>query len=164
MDKNILSDLALNPANKNKKEECCDVDHSQHEEFAEKTDSWDKMGIFLSGVCTIHCLVTPLLALALPALGEAFEAEWVHILMALFILPVGLFAFWSGYKHHKQMRVLGLGIAGLAVIVAALLLPHEIVDQVGHHTPTIIGSMLLITAHILNRRACLCHQHGVKTA
>lgn len=97
--------------------------------------------------------------LALPVLGEAFEAEWVHILMALFVLPVGLFAFWSGYKHHKQVRVFSLGVVGLVLVGGASLMPHSWVELLGHDLVTISGSGLLIVAHILNRRACLCHRH-----
>ncbi|WP_374001777.1 MerC domain-containing protein [Bdellovibrio bacteriovorus] len=138
---------------------CCEVDHTQHEEFAEKTENWDRVGIFLSSLCAIHCLATPLLVLLLPVMGEFFHSEWVHLTMAVVILPVGLFAFWSGYKHHKQTRVFALGVLGLLMVAGASVLPHEWVEVMEHDVVTIAGSILLITAHILNRRACLCHKH-----
>lgn len=138
---------------------CCDVDHSKHQEFEDETDRWDKIGIFLSTLCAIHCLVTPLLVLALPVLGEAFEATWVHWTMALVIVPVGVFAFWSGYKHHKQSKVFGLGLAGLFLVTAGSVLPHEMVEFFEYDLVTIVGSILLVTAHILNRRACQCDAH-----
>ncbi|KYG65418.1 hypothetical protein AZI87_12830 [Bdellovibrio bacteriovorus] len=138
---------------------CCEVDHTQHATFEEKTDRWDKIGIFLSSLCALHCLATPLLVLALPVLGEFFHQEWVHLVMALFVVPVGLFAFWSGYKHHNQMKVFALGVVGLTMVGGASLLPHEWVEVYEHDVVTILGSIFLITAHILNRRACLCHKH-----
>lgn len=138
---------------------CCDVDHSKHEVFEQTTDRWDKLGIFLSGLCALHCLVTPLLVLALPVMGEFFEQEWVHLTMALFVVPVGFFAFWSGYKHHQQLKVFALGILGLVMVGGASLMPHEWVEFYGHDMVTILGSLCLITAHVLNRRACLCHKH-----
>lgn len=141
---------------------CCDVNHAEHDLFAEKTERWDKIGLFLSSLCALHCLATPLLVLALPVLGDVFHEEWVHILMALFVVPVGLYAFWSGYKHHHQVQVFGLGIAGLVLVSGASLLPHqvhEVVEFYGHDILTIVGSVFLIVAHILNRRACLCHKH-----
>lgn len=138
---------------------CCDVDHTQHQTFEETTDRWDKLGIFLSSLCAIHCLVTPLLVLALPVMGEFFEQEWVHLTMALFVVPVGLFAFWSGYKHHHQSKVFALGVLGLSMVGGASLAPHEWVEFWGHDMVTILGSMFLIIAHVLNRRACLCHKH-----
>lgn len=138
---------------------CCDVDHTQHQTFEETTDRWDKLGIFLSSLCAIHCLVTPLLVLALPVMGEFFEQEWVHLAMALFVVPVGLFAFWSGYKHHRQQKVFALGVLGLSMVGGASVAPHEWVEFWGTDIITVIGSIFLIVAHVLNRRACLCHKH-----
>ncbi len=143
----------------NQSETCCEVDHTQHEVFEVTTDRWDKAGIFLSSLCALHCMVTPLLVLALPMMGSFFENELVHILMALFVVPVGLFAFWSGYRHHRQLKVFGLGILGLSLVGGAPLAPHEWVDFFGHDLITISGSFCLIIAHVLNRRACLCHKH-----
>jgi hypothetical protein len=140
-------------------EACCDVNHAEHAQFEDKTERWDKIGMFLSSLCAIHCLATPLLVLALPVMGEFFEQEWVHILMALFVVPVGLFAFYSGYQHHKQFRVFSLGVVGLTMVGGASLLPHEMVEINGLDVVTIIGSICLITAHIMNRRACHCDTH-----
>ncbi|WP_413581706.1 MerC domain-containing protein [Bdellovibrio sp. HCB288] len=144
-------------------EACCDVDHTQHEQFAEQTDIWDRLGIYLSSLCAIHCLLTPVFLLALPALGEVFESTWVHMSMAAFILPIGLFAFWSGYKHHRQMKVVSMGVGGLLLVCIGTLMHHEleeILPQLPHNTVTILGSVLLVTAHFLNRKACQCDSHS----
>lgn len=138
---------------------CCDVDHSQHEQFVEQSDRWDKLGMTLSGLCAIHCLLTPFLALAVPVLGETFEQPWVHILMAIFVVPVGLYAFYSGYRHHKKKGLTALGFAGLAMVCVGLLVPISGIDFLGHDIITILGSLCLVVAHVLNRRACLCHRH-----
>lgn len=138
---------------------CCDVDHTQHDQFEQTTDRWDKIGIFLSGLCALHCIATPALMLFLPIMGEVFEQEWVHILMALFVVPIGFFAFWSGYKHHKKIGVYVLGVVGLLFVGGASVAPHSWVEFLGHDLITISGSICLIIAHFLNRRACLCHRH-----
>lgn len=142
-------------------EACCEVNHSEHKDFEETTGRWDKVGIFLSTLCAVHCLLTPFLILALPVMGEFFESEWAHILLALFVVPVGLFAFFSGYRHHQQKGVLALGVVGLLFITGASFLPHEMVEVAEFDVVTISGSVLVLFAHILNRRACLCHKHGV---
>lgn len=122
-------------------------------------DRWDRIGLLLSGLCAIHCLVTPLLILSLPLLAEKFASPWVHIVMALFVVPVGLFAFWSGYRHHQKNHILALGFAGLALIGSAAVGPHLWFGFLGDDLMTVIGSGLLICAHLLNRRACQCHTH-----
>lgn len=138
---------------------CCDVDHSQHEVFLEQTDRWDKLGMTLSSVCAIHCLATPLLALVMPVMGEVFEQPWVHLLMALFVVPTGVFAFYSGYKHHHKTYLLVIGSIGLMLVSLGLSTPFLGIDLFGHDVLTISGSIFLIIAHTLNRRACLCHRH-----
>lgn len=140
---------------------CCEVNHAEHTNFVEKTENWDRWGIFLSTLCAIHCLLTPVLILSLPALGSYFENEMVHIIMALFVVPVGAFAFWSGYKHHKKMYLLVLGFVGLSLVGGAPLV-HDFfhIDLFPEDLMTIFGSAILIGAHLLNRRACQCDDHS----
>lgn len=138
---------------------CCEVDHSEHDQFVEQTDRWDKLGMTLSGICAVHCLVTPFLAFAAPLMGEVFEQPWVHLLMAIFVVPVGIFAFYSGFQHHKKKYILVLGYVGLALIATGLGSPLLRFNLLGHDILTMSGSAFLITAHTLNRRACLCHRH-----
>lgn len=135
------------------------MNHTAHEVFEVQTERWDRIGLFLSGLCAIHCVATPLLVLALPVLGNFFEQEWVHLILALLVVPVGVFAFWSGYKHHQQIKVFALGLVGLLLVGGASLVPHEWVEVQGHDMVTITGSVFLIAAHLLNRRACLWHKH-----
>lgn len=138
---------------------CCDVDHTQHEEFITQLDRWDKVGLALSSLCAIHCLLAPILVLSVPVLGQAFEQPWIHLLLAVFVVPVGLFAFYTGYGHHHKKGLTSLGVAGLALVCVGLLAPISGVNFLGHDVITIIGSFCLVIAHILNRRACLCHRH-----
>lgn len=143
----------------NQEDVCCEVDHTQHDMFEQTTDRWDKVGIFLSSLCAIHCLAAPLVVLFLPVLGSFFENEMVHMIMALFVVPVGALAFWSGYRHHRQIKLFSLGLVGLLLVGGSPFAPHEVVDLFGHDVLTIVGSFCLIVAHVLNRRACLCHKH-----
>lgn len=121
-------------------------------------DRWDRAGIFLSTLCAIHCLVTPLVGLALPLLGEAFEQTWVHVLMAILIVPIGIFAFWTGYKHHHQRHILIMGLAGLFLIATASVVPRLWISVAGHDVVTVLGSAVLITAHLFNRKAVGAHR------
>lgn len=158
----MINPSVNNPAAPQHDGDCCKVDHSQHEKFEEQTGKWDRVGIFLSSLCAIHCLVTPFLLLGLPVLGETFESHWFHIGMALFVVPVAYYAFISGFKHHQQKHVLIAGLLGSSMIGVAAFLPHEWVEFYELDLVTIVGSLILVTAHILNRRACQCHAPGHK--
>src|SRR5690606_21471486 len=138
---------------------CCEVDHTKHDLFEKQTGRWDRFGIFLSSVCAVHCLLTPLLVLSLPFLGEIFEHQGVHVGLAFFVIPVASYAFVSGYKHHRHKLVLLMGLFAAFLVGAASLMPHSWVEYHDLDVVTILGSVLLLVSHILNRRACLCHIH-----
>lgn len=75
--------------------------------------------------------------------------------MAAIVVPVGAYAFLSGFKHHKKIFVLALGLMGLLAISAGLFSKgeYEIVA-------TILGGLLLSTGHILNLRFCHECEHS----
>ena len=133
------------------------VDQSSHSQ--NPNDRWDKVGIFLSSLCALHCLLTPFLVLLLPMVGGYFEQPVIHLTLALIVLPVGFFAFWSGYRLHRELPIFTLGLVGLTMIGGAAIVPHEWVEFKEHDIVTILGSFLLLIAHYLNRRACVCGKH-----
>ena len=121
--------------------------------------SWDQVGIGLSFLCAIHCLVTPFFILAMPFMARYYLAHpYFHIIMAVLIVPVGLFALWSGYRHHRNQKVLLFGLPGLA-IVGLIPLFHNLVNPVSEPFVVTFGSILLITAHVINRKSCRCSVH-----
>lgn len=122
----------------------------------------DRFGILLSLVCAIHCALAPFAVFSLPIFFLIVEESWlVHGLLALFILPTALLAWYLGYRHHKDIRIFWLGLPGLAMVCLFPVLAEGF-----HVTPwieammMIPGSALLIAAHWLNRKSCRCpHVH-----
>lgn len=119
--------------------------------------NWDRLGIVLSIVCAIHCLLTPLIILSLPIMARYYLANpFFHLVLALLIIPVGLFAFIVGYRHHHKINVLLLGIPGLVFVAVVPYAVHQLGMNLNETQYMILGSVLLISAHWINRRA---HQH-----
>ena len=120
------------------------------------THKWDKAGLWFSGICAVHCLVTPLLILLLPVAEHHFDNHFIHLFIALFVVPVGLVAFLSGYKRHKNQKILGLGLLGLLLVTSAAILPHDWIHLHAFELDvvTIPGSFLLLWAHWKNRQTC----------
>lgn len=133
--------------------------------------SYDYFGIFLSFLCGVHCIVTPLLILYMPVIGDKVENVWFHSGMILLVV----FAFYrSIYKHFKEHRskpILALGVLG--IILFCISYVSEFVHHSGEHDHghtlsdihgdetymiyvAITGAFFLITAHILNIRKCRC--------
>lgn len=108
----------------------------------------DFLGVCLSGLCILHCLLTPLL-LALGgvgAIGAWFESAWVHYLL---VAPICLVLVWSlpiAWIKHRNSSPLLLGAAGFSVLMLSLFVPETIEPVVA-----IAGSLVLIAAHLFNR-------------
>jgi hypothetical protein len=123
--------------------------------------TWDQVGISLSALCAVHCALTPLVILFLPVMiGKSYDSPLFHIILALLIIPIGLRAFMTGFRHHKRMRVFYLGIPGLLIVGIVPVLFSEYLNTWSEPLVMIIGSTLLISAHWYNRKSCSCKIHG----
>src|SRR3712207_3783581 len=71
----------------------------------------DRAGICLSAICIVHCILTPVILLALPAF-QFFEwyHESLHVIFAVIIPLLALAAFVPGYRLHGEKRVFGIAL------------------------------------------------------
>src|SRR3984885_6314535 len=115
----------------------------------------DMVGIGLSGLCMVHCLVFPLLVSFAPAILRGLPGDDVtHRFLAIGIALAGGLAFRSGYKVHRKGWILALFLVGIALISAAAVLGEPVLSAHGETGITVCGSLLLITAHWCNRSFC----------
>ncbi len=115
----------------------------------------DRLAIGLSGVCAIHCLISPLILVALPvAAGTWLGGESFHLWLLLFILPLSTTALTLGCRRHKDMAMMPLGVAGMALLILAVLLGTEWLGEGGERVLTLAGSATLIAGHMRNFRMC----------
>lgn len=120
----------------------------------------DRLGIFISSLCIVHCLLLPIFILSLPIMARYYLAHpWFHVVIAVLVIPVGLFAFIRGFRHHRKKIVVGLGIPGLLIVAFGPLLVHTLFNKWNEAAILLVGSALLIAAHILNRRECKTCPH-----
>lgn len=121
----------------------------------------DKAGICLSAICIVHCILTPVILLALPAL-HAFE--WyhgtLHVVFAIIIPLLALAAFIPGYKLHGDSRVFKIALVGFALVIAGIIIPHELEIEWLEPVFSIAGSIFLVRAHLINRNLCACCRAG----
>lgn len=108
----------------------------------------DLVAAYISGLCIIHCLLTPVL-LALGGaglLGHWLDAEWVHYLL---IAPILLLVIWSlpaARRQHRQQSPLWLGCGGAALMLLSLAVPAALEPWLA-----ISAGVLLMAAHLMNR-------------
>jgi hypothetical protein len=112
---------------------------------------WDKWGIVLSTACIIHCFAVVILPLMLPAVEMFVHSPWVHRVFAVLVITTTPLAFIPGYRRHGLPHVLFSAVAGLVLILSGVFLDGRI-NEVLSHGVSILGSILLVSAHILNIR------------
>jgi len=114
----------------------------------------DYAGMAASALCLVHCLAMPLLLAAFPLLGLGSDHHALHdALLVAATVPV-LLALAPGYLRHRDPIAPALGIAGLALFLAAVLV---IGPRAGHGAETaaaVVSSLLLLSAHVRNHRHC----------
>ena len=112
----------------------------------------DRVAIWLSFGCLVHCLVLPLMIVAVPVLASLLPGdEWLHVGLLIAALPVSAVALWLGRRHHDRWLPVALGCPGLLLLAAGAAARGPAGLEVGL---TVLGSCLVIVAHTLNARAC----------
>ncbi|PXA05605.1 hypothetical protein DDZ13_01655 [Coraliomargarita sinensis] len=140
----------------------------------------DQLAIGMAAVCAVHCLLTPILVIALPIIATSFFVhEDFHLWMILLVLPTTAFAVFMGCRKHKDRWVAALSAVGLSILVFALI--QERMHYAAHAEVTThaevcqscsrdlseepipmhagawlntLGGLLLASAHIRNYRLC----------
>ena len=112
----------------------------------------DRMAIGLSVMCTVHCFATPVILALLPSFAVLqIDSEQFHLWILAAVLPTSLLALSLGCKKHKRLRYMGCGVIGLAFMICAVLLGHEVAEK----ALTLIGSAFIAVAHWFNYQQCL---------
>lgn len=100
----------------------------------------DRLSVCLAGLCLVHCLLTPVLLIALPIIGTTFFVhESFHIWMVFLVIPTTSLAIFLGCRKHKKYSTGVLSVIGMLLLVTALFFGHghsqenESNDIHGHH-------------------------------
>ena len=127
----------------------------------------DKFAMSFSAMCMIHCLFAPsLIILSYSSLALTVESELIHKAILLLTIPVSIFAISLGYKNHPNNSIIYTGIAGLTILISALLVGESIGEN-AELILTTIGSLMLIACHYRNYRICKkvnCDCHDIAEA
>ena len=119
---------------------------------------WDKLGICVSTVCVVHCILTPLVFIVLPAATELFHLEEVfHIAIFFMAAFVAFFAMYMGMKVHRKRGPMIYMFLGLALLGVVNGLGHDYLLLYQESFLSILGSSFLIRAHLLNH---VCHKQS----
>jgi hypothetical protein len=117
----------------------------------------DRLGLVLSFACLLHCLLTPLLVSLLPLFGLGLLAsDSFHAVFAVGVLLAAALALIPGFRVHRRASVPALGIAGVTSVAVGAAMSHGGAETL----LTVIGSLLLVAAHVSNLRHARKHLHA----
>ena len=140
----------------------------------------DHLAIGMAAVCAVHCLLTPILIIALPIIATSFFVHQdFHLWMILLVLPTTSFAIFMGCRKHKDKWVAVLSAVGLSILIFALVqerMHHAVHAEAVSHAASCescsrnladepipmhagawfntFGGLLLASAHVRNFRFC----------
>ena len=110
---------------------------------------WDRLGLALSSLCLVHCLLSAIALTMLSIAGGVLVSHEVHAAGLMLAMPLAAFALGRGALRHGEWLPMAVGGLALGVMAGALSLAHS----GGEVAWTVMGVALLALAHDLNRRA-----------
>lgn len=116
---------------------------------------YDVIAISLSGICAVHCLLTPIALIVFPIVGTTvLTHELFHRLMFFLILPTSLLAFFLGCSQHKDRAVIFLGVLGFAILFFGAFWGHGVLGISKERILTLAGGGIMAAGHVRNFRLC----------
>lgn len=127
----------------------------------------DLWGAGLSLACGIHCAALSVALLTMPALWLrgtllGLPLSWwrlTELVLSVIVFVIACWALAWGWQRHRRALPLALGLTGMGLIGAGLLLPlrHPALGS----TLVLTGGLLLAFGHWRNRVALQRFRHGV---
>jgi hypothetical protein len=115
----------------------------------------DRVGIYASALCVVHCIATPVLISFSAVLAHFLPGEEsVHRTLATLVAAAGAIALIRGFRIHGRRLILSLMALGLGFIFFGAWFGDRLPAHVWEVLVTLTGSMLMIAAHRMNHTFC----------
>jgi len=113
----------------------------------------DRSAIATSGLCVVHCLLTPIMLATglLPALAFMGEESFHRILFAA-ILPVSAMALAIGYIRSRDGLLILSGAAGLLLLAVGARAGETLFGKAVERGTTVAGILLVAFVYWRNLR------------
>ena len=110
------------------------------------SDRLDRIAMGLSGLCVVHCVATTVLLALVASAGGMLGQPIIHEVGLTLAMIIGAVALGRGVVEHGFILPAAVGSVGLAIMAAALTLPHDGSEAAA----TICGVLVLALGHRLN--------------
>ena len=114
----------------------------------------DKVGMFSSATCAVHCILLPFLITVLPLYGLSFIVdESFEIAMLLLSIILAILSLCLGYKIHKNKKMFFLFSVGISFLLLGRF-AHENNWGFGSLVILFLGGLMISSSHIINNKLC----------
>ena len=111
----------------------------------------DRLGVIISGLCLLHCLLAIVLVAGLGLGSQFLLSPAIHKYGLVLAMIVAAVAIGLGALHHKRILPAAVAMGGLMFMGGALASGHGWMEA----ALTVIGVILVAFGHIKNLR----HSH-----
>jgi Co/Zn/Cd efflux system component len=111
-------------------------------------DRLDRIGVLLSCLCLVHCVLGLVLVAGLGVGAGALLDPSIHRVGLLLATVVAAVAIGLGAMRHRRAAPFVVAMTGLSFMGGALAVGHGFEEAL----LTIIGVLLVATGHVLNLR------------
>ncbi|MBU2878500.1 MULTISPECIES: MerC domain-containing protein [Alteromonadaceae] len=125
---------------------------------SENKSVMDRVGIWTSSICALHCLLLPILIPLVPFVSASFFAQdWFEKTILTLSMIVGFWALLFGfYRYHRQLYPI------YSLLLGGLIYWNKDMFGEAYEPFTIgLGALLIVAAHVANIRLCkscdTCH-------
>lgn len=114
----------------------------------------------LSFACIVHCFFAPsIMIIAYGFLSFSLDNELIHYAILMIALPISIIALSLGYRNHRTISFLIIGLFGLSLLTLAVFIGDEMIERI----ITLSGALIVAFAHFRNHQICKelncsCHE------
>jgi hypothetical protein len=120
-----------------------------NQNIKESSHNIGKIGTALTLLCSIHCMLTPFLAVFVPFFHPQ-GVDWLEVAIISGVLILGSSTMWHSYKgHHQNFKPFGIFAMGIVLMLAGMLIHSQSVKTI-HQFLMIGGSLLSAGAQFWN--------------
>jgi len=119
----------------------------------------DRLGIWFSAICAVHCMVLPIILISFPVLSWA---HWSRLMDAVVLGVAAVFGLGGcllGMRHHQSAAPLALVVVGLALNTTGRFGASHLGAWLAG-TLVISGPMVMAYGLWRDRQLCKCRIHG----
>lgn len=111
----------------------------------------DRLGVWITSLCALHCLLLPILIPLAPLIASSFVAsQWFERTILTFSILVGFAALFIGFhQYHRQLYpIYSLTLGGL------IYWNKHMFGESYEPFVVALGAVFIIGAHLANLRLC----------